>query len=66
LISYADCLAATSYNEALSALEKEEGISLVISEIRMPVEMGFDLLMWLRENRPKVKVIMTRPMVLPW
>jgi CheY-like chemotaxis protein len=59
LSSYADCLAATSYNEALSMLEKEEGISLVISEIRMPGRDGFDLLMWLRENRPKVKVIMT-------
>ena len=59
LSSYADCLAATSYNEALSTLEKEEGISLVISEIRMPGRDGFDLLMWLRENRPKVKVIMT-------
>jgi CheY-like chemotaxis protein len=59
LSSYADCLAATSYNEALSTLEKEEGISLVISEIRMPGRDGFDLLLWLRENRPKVKVIMT-------
>jgi CheY-like chemotaxis protein len=58
LRSYADCLAATSYNEALSTLEKEEGISLVISEIRMPGRDGFDLLLWLRENRPKVKVIM--------
>jgi CheY-like chemotaxis protein len=58
LRSYADCLAATSYNEALSTLEKEEGISLVISEIRMPGRDGFDLLVWLRENRPKVKVIM--------
>ena len=59
LSSYADCLAATSYNEALSTLEKEEGISLVISEIRMPGRDGFDLLMWLHENRPRVKVIMT-------
>ena len=59
LSSYADCLAATSYNEALTTLEKEEGISLVISEIRMPGRDGFDLLLWLRENRPKVKVIMT-------
>jgi CheY-like chemotaxis protein/predicted regulator of Ras-like GTPase activity (Roadblock/LC7/MglB family) len=59
LSSYAECLAATSYNEALSTLEREEGISLVISEIRMPGRDGFDLLMWLRENRPKVKVIMT-------
>ena len=58
LRSYADCLAATSYNEAISTLEKEEGISLVISEIRMPGRDGFDLLLWLRENRPKVKVIM--------
>jgi CheY-like chemotaxis protein/predicted regulator of Ras-like GTPase activity (Roadblock/LC7/MglB family) len=56
--SYADCLGATSYEDALTALEKEEGISLVISEIRMPGRDGFDLLMWLRENRPKVKVIM--------
>jgi CheY-like chemotaxis protein len=58
LRSYADCRAATSYNEALTMLEKEEGISLVISEIRMPGRDGFDLLLWLRENRPKVKVIM--------
>lgn len=57
--SYADCLGATSYDEAISALEKEKGISLVISEIRMPGRDGFDLLMWLRENHPKVKVIMT-------
>jgi CheY-like chemotaxis protein len=57
--SYADCLGATSYEEALSTLEEEEGISLVISEIRMPGRDGFDLLMWLRENRPKIKVIMT-------
>lgn len=57
--SYADCLGATSYDEAISALEKEKGISLVISEIRMPGRDGFDLLMWLRENRLKVKVIMT-------
>jgi len=59
LSSYADCLGATSYEDALSTLENEEGISLVISEIRMPGRDGFDLLMWLRENRPKVKVIMT-------
>jgi len=57
--SYADCLDATSYEEAISSLEKDEGISLVISEIRMPGRDGFDLLMWLRENRPKAKVVMT-------
>jgi DNA-binding response OmpR family regulator/predicted regulator of Ras-like GTPase activity (Roadblock/LC7/MglB family) len=58
LSSYADCHGATSYEEAISLLEKEKGISLVISDIRMPVKDGFDLLMWLRANRPKVKVIM--------
>ena len=57
--SYADCLDATSYEEAISTLEKDTGISLVISEIRMPGRDGFDLLMWLRENRPKAKVVMT-------
>lgn len=58
LSSYADCLGATSYEEALSTLVKEEGISLVISDIRMPGKDGFDLLMWLRENRAQVKVVM--------
>jgi len=57
--SYAECLNTTSYEEAISTLEKEKDISLVISEIRMPGRDGFDLLMWLRENRPKAKVIMT-------
>ncbi|MBN1255541.1 MAG: response regulator [Deltaproteobacteria bacterium] len=59
LASYADCISATSYDEAISSLEQEAGIALVISDIRMPGRDGFDLLMWLRENRPKVKVIMT-------
>jgi CheY-like chemotaxis protein/predicted regulator of Ras-like GTPase activity (Roadblock/LC7/MglB family) len=58
LSSYADCLVATSYEEAISMLEKEKDISLVISDIRMPDKDGFDLLMWLRSDRPQVKVIM--------
>jgi CheY-like chemotaxis protein/predicted regulator of Ras-like GTPase activity (Roadblock/LC7/MglB family) len=59
LSSYADCLGATSYEEAISTIEGEAGIALVITAIRMPGRDGFDLLLWLRENRPKVKVIMT-------
>ncbi len=59
LSSYADCLGATSFEEAISTLEQEAGIGLVISDIRMPGRDGFDLLMWLRENRPKLKVVMT-------
>jgi CheY-like chemotaxis protein/predicted regulator of Ras-like GTPase activity (Roadblock/LC7/MglB family) len=58
LSSYADCLGATSYEEAISILEREKDISLVISDIRMPEKDGFDLLMWLRDNRPHVQVIM--------
>ena len=58
LSQYADCLGATSYDEALAILEGGEDVDLVISDIRMPGKDGFDLLMWLRENRPKVKVIM--------
>ena len=59
LNSYADCLGVTSYEEAISTLKQETGIALVISDIRMPGRDGFDLLLWLRENRPKVKVVMT-------
>jgi CheY-like chemotaxis protein/predicted regulator of Ras-like GTPase activity (Roadblock/LC7/MglB family) len=58
LSSYADCWGAVSYEEAISILEKEKSISLVISDIRMPNKDGFDLLMWLRANCPQVKVIM--------
>ena len=58
LSSYANCLGATSYEEAISILKKEEDITLVISDIRMPNKDGFDLLMWLREHRPQVKVVM--------
>jgi CheY-like chemotaxis protein/predicted regulator of Ras-like GTPase activity (Roadblock/LC7/MglB family) len=59
LSSYADCLGATSYEEAVSALEGEAGVALVITDIRLPGRDGFDLLLWLREHRPKVKVVMT-------
>ena len=59
LCSYADCLGATNYEEAVSLLEREEGIALVISEMRMPGRDGFDLLLWLRENRPKIQMVMT-------
>jgi DNA-binding response OmpR family regulator/predicted regulator of Ras-like GTPase activity (Roadblock/LC7/MglB family) len=58
LSSYAYCLGATSYEEAISLLEKEKDFSLVISDIRMPDKDGFDLLMWLCANRPQVKVVM--------
>src|SRR4030042_4446162 len=58
LSSYAECLGATSYEEAISILVKNEGIAAVISDIRMPNKDGFDLLIWLRENPPQIKVVM--------
>jgi DNA-binding response OmpR family regulator len=58
LSTHAECLGATSYDEALSILVRDTDIAAVISDIRMPDKDGFDLLMWLRENRPQVKVIM--------
>jgi len=58
LSSYADCLGATSFEEAISILEKEKEISLVISDIRMPGRDGFDLLDWIKEKRPKLRLIM--------
>jgi DNA-binding response OmpR family regulator len=58
LSSSAECLGATSYDEAISTLVRDTDIAAVISDIRMPNKDGFDLLMWLRENRPQVKVIM--------
>jgi DNA-binding response OmpR family regulator len=58
LSTHAECLGATSYDEAISALVRNTGIAAVISDIRMPDKDGFDLLMWLRENRPQIKVIM--------
>lgn len=58
LSQYADCLGATSYEEAIDLLKRHRDVSLVISDIRMPGKDGFDLLMWLKEHRPKVKMIM--------
>jgi DNA-binding response OmpR family regulator/predicted regulator of Ras-like GTPase activity (Roadblock/LC7/MglB family) len=58
LSSYAECLGATSYDDAIAILKDNDGISLVISDIRMPGKDGFNLLMWLRENRPQAKVVM--------
>jgi len=58
LSSNAECLGATSYEEAISILVRNTGIAAVISDIRMPNKDGFDLLMWLRENRPQIKVVM--------
>jgi CheY-like chemotaxis protein/predicted regulator of Ras-like GTPase activity (Roadblock/LC7/MglB family) len=59
LSTYAECLGATNYEEAVFLLQKEDGIALVISEMRMPGRDGFDLLLWLRENRPKIQMVMT-------
>ncbi len=48
---------AYSYEEAVRFLKKRP-VDLVISDIKLPGKDGFDLLLWLKENLPLVKVIM--------
>lgn len=52
-----DCYKAYSVDEAIRIM-KETPIDVVISDVRMPGKTGFDLIRWLKENKPKVKTIM--------
>lgn len=51
------CWAAYSYEEAIDFLSKNE-VDLVITDIKLPGKDGFELLLWLRKNRPETKVIL--------
>lgn len=51
------CFKAMSVEEAIDILQNNQ-IDLVISDVRMPGKTGFDLIRWLKENRPKIKTIM--------
>jgi CheY-like chemotaxis protein len=45
---------------ALDQLEREPGVALVVSDVRMPGEMdGVGLARWIRRNRPGLKVVLT-------
>jgi CheY-like chemotaxis protein len=52
-----NCFRAFSYDEAIEIMIKNP-VDVVISDVRMPGKTGFDLIRWLKENRPKVKTIM--------
>ncbi len=51
-------VSAGSVREALDALDEQPAISLVISDVRMPGEDGFDLLRVLRHRFPALPVIL--------
>jgi CheY-like chemotaxis protein len=47
-------------HEAIAAMDAEERVSVVFSDIRMPGKMdGFELAEWFRSNYPSVPVLLT-------
>jgi CheY-like chemotaxis protein len=47
-------------NEAIAAMDSEDAVSLVFSDIRMPGKMdGFALAEWFRSHYPSVPVLLT-------
>ncbi len=51
------CWAAYSYEEAIDFLKKND-VDVVITDIKLPGRDGFELLLWLRKNKPGTKVIL--------
>lgn len=50
--------------EAIAALESDQVIDLVFSDIQMPGAMdGFGLAVWVREHRPGLRIILTSGVV---
>lgn len=46
--------------EALTVLQTSEPVDVVFSDVQMPGEMdGFGLARWIRDNQPRVKVLLT-------
>lgn len=53
-------LEAGDANEAIAAMDAEEPVSLVFTDIRMPGKMdGYGLAEWFRSNYPQVPVLLT-------
>lgn len=51
-------LEAPNGDDALTVLNREEDVALVITDMRMPGQIdGGALLSWLRQERPRIKVI---------
>jgi CheY-like chemotaxis protein len=52
-----NCYKAYSVDEAIKIMT-DYPMDVVISDVRMPGKTGFDLIRWLKENKPKAKTIM--------
>jgi len=48
---------ATCYDDAISAMEKDEGIEAVICDLKMPGRSGLEVLRFLKENKKKIALI---------
>ena len=58
--TFSHILQAETADEAIQLLNKDKSIQLVFSDILMPGTMdGRDLAVWLKQNRPEVKVLLT-------
>lgn len=63
LSSYVDGISVVSFNDASVALEhytqNTQNYALIISDMRMPIMGGIDLLKKVKELNPKVRTILT-------
>ena len=51
-------LEAHSAQQAIDLLEKGERVDVVFSDVQMPGMDGFQLERWIREHRPRIKVLL--------
>ena len=51
-------LEARDAQEAIQILQGNEPVHLVVSDIQMPGMDGFELLRWIKEHRPQVRVLL--------
>ena len=49
---------ATNGLEALEILQNQDGIDLILSDIRMPIKSGIDILKEVRTKYPAIKVVL--------
>jgi CheY-like chemotaxis protein len=52
-------LEAHNAQQAIDLLEKGERVDVVSSDVQMPGMDGFELQRWLRQHRPRVKVLLS-------